>query len=69
MSALFSSPPKPATPVVAATAVPTQSSTDVQAAADAQRARAAQATGRNSTLLTGLDTTAAPSAGKTLLGA
>ena len=68
MTALFSSPPKPTAPVTPATPAPTQSSADVQAAADAQRARAAQATGRNSTLLTGMDSSASPSAGKTLLG-
>ncbi len=69
MTALFSSPPKPA-PVTAVTGgtVPTQSTSDVQAAADAQRVRAANAMGRNATLLTGLDTTAGPSMGKTLLG-
>lgn len=66
MTALFSSPPKPPSP--AATPAPTQSSADVQAAADSQRAAAAQAMGRSSTMLTGLDTTAGPSAGKTLLG-
>ncbi len=67
MTALFSSPPKPAPP--AATPAPTQSSADVMAAANDQRARAAQAMGRSSTMLTGnQDTAGAPSAGKTLLG-
>ena len=65
MTALFSSPPKPAAPAAPA---PTQAAADVQAAANSQRASAAQAMGYNQTILGSNNTTASPSQGKTLLG-
>jgi hypothetical protein len=67
MTALFSSPKSPPVSPPPAPA-PTASDPAVQQAADAERQRRAQAMGRASTVKTGVDSIAQPSAGKTLLG-
>lgn len=65
MSALFSSPPKPMTPIIPMPA-PMKSDLEVQSDASAERQRLASAGGRGSTFLASVDP--APAAGRVLLG-